>query len=66
MPGPFLNQRPQDVIARQRFKSRLEKDFKQNRCDAFSITKEEFTCLWVETQKFLEKQKRKSKRSSPA
>ncbi|SBS34440.1 hypothetical protein MSP8887_02151 [Marinomonas spartinae] len=52
MPGPFLNQRPQDVIARQRFKSRLEKDFKQNRCDAFSITKEEFTCLWVETQKF--------------
>ena len=51
MPGPFLNQRPQDVVARQRFKSRLEKDFKSNQCYAFSITKEEFTCLWIETQK---------------
>ncbi|SBS39783.1 hypothetical protein MSP8887_04003 [Marinomonas spartinae] len=55
MPDPFINQRPQDVVARQRFKSRLEKGFKENQCHVYVLTKEEFTCLWLETQKFYNK-----------
>lgn len=51
MPGPFLNQKPQDVLSRQNFKSSLEVDFKENSCDVFAYTKDEFVNLWIAVQK---------------
>lgn len=66
MPGPFLNQRPQDVVSRQRFKSRLEKDFKKIVVMPFRSRKKSSHAFGLKPRSSMEKQKCKSKRNSPA
>ena len=49
MPGPFVNELPQNhpSIKREKLRSSLENDFNKHQTDIFVLTQDEFFKLWV-------------------